>query len=494
MEITLIYPHQLFVAHPAVACGRDVWLIEEPLFFGVDPTWKFAMHAQKLLLHRASMKAFAEELEEDDHSVQFVDAVAMRSDDLLEKCLPDDVDHLHICEVADYLLERRIKRFTSRRNIAVTWYSSPNFLSPKPFLKDQLSSRKKLMMGTFYQAQRVRMGILVDDHGAPSGGRWSFDEENRKKLPSSHQVPPEPRSEGNGFTQEAANYVRTHFPNCVGKMEGFRWPVTRSAAVAWFEKFLDERLENFGPYEDAISIKHASIYHACITPMLNIGLLDPHDLLERILARQERVPMNSLEGIIRQMIGWREFMHGIYQHRGVAQRTSNYWKFTRRMPKAFYDGSTGIAPVDRVIRQVLSDGYCHHIERLMILGNMMLLCRIVPDDVYQWFMEFFVDSYDWVMVPNVYGMSQFADGGIFATKPYLSGSNYVLKMSDEPRGEWCDIWDALFWTFIADHLQTFSKNPRMSMMAVTWSRMPEEKQQRHLSRAESFFNALDGEN
>jgi len=222
--------------------------------------------------------------------------------------------------------------------------------------------------------------------------------------------------------------------------------------------------------------------------MLNIGLLDPADVVRRVLSRD--VPLNSKEGFIRQVIGWREFMRGIYQHRGSAIRTRNFWNFERSMPAAFYDGTTGIPPVDRVIRQVLADGYCHHIERLMVLGNFMLLCRIRPDDVYRWFMELFVDAYDWVMVPNVYGMSQFADGGTFTTKPYLSGSNYVLKMSDETKGSWCATWDGLFWTFIADHLDFFLSNPRLSMMARTWMKLSAEKQHAHRNAADTFLANL----
>jgi deoxyribodipyrimidine photolyase-related protein len=157
------------------------------------------------------------------------------------------------------------------------------------------------------------------------------------------------------------------------------------------------------------------------------------------------------------------------------------------MPSAFYTATTGIPPVDRVIRQVLREGWCHHIERLMVLGNFMLLCRIRPDDVYRWFMELFVDANDWVMVPNVHGMSQFADGGTFTTKPYISGSNYILKMSDEPKGAWCAIWDGLFWSFIADHLDFFQSNPRLSMIARTWLKMPAEKQCSHRDAAERFL-------
>lgn len=183
-------------------------------------------------------------------------------------------------------------------------------------------------------------------------------------------------------------------------------------------------------------------------------------------------------------------MRGMYVQRGMEMRNGNFWNFDRKLPAAFYDGTTGIPPVDRVIRQVLEEGWCHHIERLMVLGNFLMLCRIHPDDVYRWFMEFFVDAYDWVMVPNVYGMSQFADGGSFATKPYLSGSNYIRKMSDEPAGDWCAIWDALFWTFIADELKFFSANPRLSMMARTWEKLGHEKQETHRRTAERFLQTL----
>jgi deoxyribodipyrimidine photolyase-related protein len=223
--------------------------------------------------------------------------------------------------------------------------------------------------------------------------------------------------------------------------------------------------------------------------MLNIGLLDPQYVIDRVLykAAHSEIPMNSLEGFIRQIIGWREFMRGIYHHPGNEIRNGNFWNFTRPLPQSFYDGSTGIPPIDRVIRQLLNDGYCHHIERLMVLGNFMILCRIKPDEVYRWFMEMFVDSYDWVMVPNVYGMSQFADGGTFTTKPYISGSNYILKMSDEPKGPWCPIWDALFWTFIGDYTPFFLKNPRLSMMARSWAKQTVEKQDSHRKIADDFL-------
>jgi len=484
MEITLIYPHQLFANHPAIAIGRAIWLVEDPLFFGNDPHWPAAMHKQKLVLHRASMKSHAAELEQDGHRVEYIEAFKT-----LE--LASEIEVIHLADPADEVVMRRLRRLSDRLGVKLVVHPSPNFLSPSSFMEIHIAGKKKPFMARFYEAQRKRMNLLIEADGTPTGGKWSFDSENRAKLPKHHVPPMEPRAPGNAFTREAADYVSRNFPDNPGLLKHFRWPVTRKDAEAWLDRFIEERLAHFGLYEDAISTWHATIYHSAITPMLNIGLLDPMDVVTRVLAKD--APLNSREGFIRQIIGWREFMHGIYRHRGTEIRNGNFWNFTRPLPRSFYDGTTGIPPVDRVIRQLLEDGYCHHIERLMVLGNFMLLCRIKPDDVYRWFMEMFVDSYDWVMVPNVYGMSQFADGGTFTTKPYLSGSNYILKMSDERKGAWCEIWDGLFWSFIGDHLPFFQMNPRLSMMARNWEKLSPDKQAAHRKSAEVFIEGIVAE-
>ena len=206
----------------------------------------------------------------------------------------------------------------------------------------------------------------------------------------------------------------------------------------WFEQFLMLRFHDFGTFEDAIVRDEHFLHHSVLTPMLNVGLITPQEIIEKAVAFAEgnQLPINSLEGFVRQIIGWREFIRGMYEVKGSYSRTRNFWGFKRKIPESFYSGTTGIEPVDVTITKVLKTGYCHHIERLMILGNFMLLCEFDPDEVYTWFMELLIDAYDWVMVPNVYGMSQFADGGLFATKPYISGSNYIMKMSNYKKGEW----------------------------------------------------------
>ena len=496
MEIALIYPHQLFEKHPALGHGRHCFLIEDPLIFGNDTRWPLSVHKQKLVLHRASMRAYAVELKEQGHKALHIDnpgGPGVDSVELMDQSLPKTLRVIHVADPEDDVMMQRLRRFAKKRNAELRVHESPNFLSPADFLATHISGKRKPFMASFYQAQRKRMRILLEDDDAPTGGKWSFDAENRAKLPGKYQVPPEPRAQHNDWITEAIAHVEKHFPNNPGDTKNFRWPITRADAMSWLDEFITQRFTNFGAYEDAISTRHAFIHHAAITPMLNIGLIDPADVVTRALAVADRsndVPLNSLEGFIRQVIGWREFMRGIYRHHGRTIRRKNFWNFDRPIPAAFYNATTGIEPVDHVIRQTLQEGYCHHIERLMILGNFMLLCRINPDDVYRWFMELFIDAYDWVMVPNVYGMSQFADGGTFTTKPYLSGSNYVLKMSDHTKGPWCATWDGLFWTFIADHPEFFRKNPRLSMMAKSWEKMSPAKQAEHRQNAAEFLKQL----
>jgi deoxyribodipyrimidine photolyase-related protein len=292
--------------------------------------------------------------------------------------------------------------------------------------------------------------------------------------------------------RKAHSYVRTQFPQAIGEGDAFRYPVTAEQARAALDDFLDHRFAQFGQYEDAIHADEAFLFHSLLTPALNIGLLAPQQVIDAALERADHVPLNSLEGFVRQIIGWREYMRGVYRRYGRRQRTRNFWNHRRPMPAAFYDGTTGIEPVDTVIRRVLRYAYCHHIERLMILGNFMLLCEIDPAAIYQWFMELFIDAYDWVMVPNVFGMSQHADGGLITTKPYLSGSSYVLKMSNFRQGPWCTIWDALYWRFIDRHRDFFAGNPRMAVMVAQCERMGSRLDE-HRRTAADFLARLHGD-
>ena len=293
------------------------------------------------------------------------------------------------------------------------------------------------------------------------------------------------------FRKRSAD-VKEHFPGARGTVTPFFWPVTFEDANRWFEDFLVNRLAFFGRFEDAIHRDEPVLFHAAVSPLLNIGLLTPRDVVDATLeyASDHEVPVESLEGFIRQVIGWREFVRAVYLQAGDRERASNILGLDRPVPPCFWDASTGLEPVDATIRRVLATGYCHHIERLMVLGNIMLLAGFHPGRVCDWFSELFIDAYDWVMVPNVYGMSQFADGGMMSTKPYISGSRYILKMGNYPRGPWCDLWDALYWRFLYVHRDLLAQNPRMAPFTGYIVRMQEDKREQLLQRAEQYLVSI----
>lgn len=487
---TLVFPHQLFDPNPACSSAREVILVEEWLFFR-----QFRFHKQKILFHRTSMKCYEQKLLKQNYRIQYIESDDSLADirQLIPYLKTQGVNEIHYCEVSDDWLNRRITETANALQLQRRTYATPMFILGQSDVEQYFNNRKQFLQADFYTHQRKRLNILVDEHLKPVGGKWSFDSENRKKYPKNKLPPrvmfPEPPEEWNRATQ----YVSTGFRDHYGELgKSFVYPFDHESAEKWLTQFLTDRFGSFGEYEDAIVSNHHILNHSVLTPMLNTGLLTPHQVIRRILnhAEEHKTPMNSVEGFVRQVIGWREFIRGVYQTAGSRQRRKNFWSFKRPVPASFWHATTGIPPVDLTISKVLRTGYCHHIERLMVLGNFMLLCEFDPNDVYRWFMELFIDSYDWVMVPNVYGMSQFADGGLMSTKPYISGSNYILKMSDYKKGPWQNTWDGLFWRFLHVHRDYFAGNYRLGMLIKTFDNMPNEKRQSHLNNAETFLNGL----
>jgi deoxyribodipyrimidine photolyase-related protein len=485
----LIYPHQIY-EDLEIGDADSVVLIEEPLFFNQYP-----FHRQKLMLHRASMRAFYEKLTSryagTRISVHYVECHQIKSTgDIVVWLQQRGITKARIEEPDDDYLLSRLQRAASDANLSFEAQPARHFLTPAEDIDRSIDVTKKNFFTQFYIAQRKRLQILVTEKDTPIGGKWSFDTENRKKLPKGESVPSICFAVETKTSKEARKYVDKHFPNAIGESRPLIYPYEHDGAAAWLRQFIDERFSRFGDYEDAISTREDFVFHSAISPMLNIGLISPQQIIDAVAHVDPGIGMNSTEGFLRQVIGWREYVRAVYHKLGRKQRTKNFWSHHRPMPKTFYTGETGIAPVDHVVRRVLRLGYCHHIERLMILGNFMLLCEIDPDDIYQWFMEFFVDSYDWVMVPNVYGMSQHADGGLITTKPYISGSSYVLRMSDFSKGSWCPIWDALYWRFMDKNRDFFQANPRMSVMTKQLDKMGTKLQEHHRI-AEEFLSQLN---
>ncbi|MEP7090524.1 MAG: cryptochrome/photolyase family protein, partial [Nocardioidaceae bacterium] len=450
----LVLPHQLFVEHLDVEPGTLFVLVEPDLFFRQLP-----FHSHKLVLHRSTMRSFEERLQGAGFATAYVETSGQAtSDERLAAVLREHrVTAVRMYDVVDDWLDRDLRAVCRTVGAALSVEETPAFLTSRREIEQAFDGVRQPRMQHFYERQRRRLGLLMDGD-KPVGGRWSYDTENRKRLPKDVEVPPMPEAARGEHVREAIAWVREEFPENPGDLAAYHWPTTHRQAETWLTRFLEDRFASFGPYEDAIAVDEPWLFHSVLSPLVNIGLLDPRTVVERAVrhAEEHDVDLPSVEGFVRQVIGWREYMRATYVVHGRTMRTRNLLGLTRELGQEWWDATTGLDPVDTVIRRVTTHGYAHHIERLMVLGNAMLLLRIDPDEVYEWFMTFFVDAYDWVMVPNVYAMSQFAAGELVTTKPYVSGSNYLRKMSDVGPGEWTQAWDALYWQFVADHRDGFA--------------------------------------
>lgn len=502
MTISLIFPHQLFPQHPAIKNNVPVYLIEDELFFT-----QFKFHKQKIILHKASMYAYASKLKADGNDVTYIASHEEHAklETLFSYLSTKGITQVSACFPSDYWLKKRIDAFALKNKIEVNWIEGPDFLTSRQEIDSFFKGKKHYHQTDFYIYQRKKLGILLDAQGAPIGGKWTFDTENRKKLPKQISIPTPVFPQPDEHLDKAIKDVEAQFPHLQGAASFtnniYPWAWTREQALKNLNQFLQVRFNHFGEYEDAIAKDEHFIFHSLLSPSLNIGLLTPKEIIDTAIsyAAKNNVPLNATEGFVRQIIGWREFMRATYLLNGSYQRTRNFWGFKRKIPSSFYTGTTGIEPIDQTIKKILKTGYAHHIERLMVLGNFFLLCEFDPDEVYRWFMELFIDAYDWVMVPNVYSMTQFADGGTLTTKPYISGSNYLFKMSDYKKEKevdsntWHYIWDSLFWHFMDKQRKFFLSNPRLGMLVHTFDKMPPQKQKDHLACAKAFLKKLDTE-
>ncbi len=483
---TLIFPHHLFENNPALKNGRTVFILEEQLFFK-DFKYNINFHKKKLVLHRASLRYFSHLLQGRGYDVIYVEYLPHSEMENLAWALEkEDVKKLYCMELIDYELEKRLNSFCNGNGITLVELEGPGFLSSREWINNYFKNKKRYFMTSFYIAQRKRLNILLRD-GKPEGGKWGYDVENRKKIPKEMDIPLIWKPENNSYVREAQEYVSSVFSDNPGDVKDFFYPVTHEDAKTWFSDFIKNRLKYFGDYEDSISAEEPFLFHSIISSSLNIGLITPQEVVQEVINAPD-IPLNSQEGFIRQIIGWREFMRAIYIREGPKQRSTNYLQNSRKMNEKIYWGETGIDPYDKVVSRIIKYAFAHHIERLMVVGNFMLLVGVHPDEIYRWFMEMFIDAYDWVMVPNVYGMSQYADGGIITTKPYFSSSNYLLKMSDFSRGDWCEVWDALFWSFMHKNKDNLGKNPRIALLKRHLKN--KNKMKRHHDVSEHFLKEL----
>ncbi len=476
----LLDPHPLLAALPAaeVVAFEDPLLVADPAF---DPGWSDPVLAWR----RAALEAWLAGDQLAGRSVTAIrvgDAATCRSELAAAGARAEEqlgkvvarLGELHVLDPCDDWREQRLARHAAAGGCRLVTHPTPGFLlSREDAIADLGTGRPR--MASFYRRQRIRHDILLGEDGEPVGGRWSFDEDNRKRLPRAlaRELPPWPwpaPPDGDGSGQVA-------------------FPTTHVAARRWLDAFVAERLERFGPYEDAMHAGQPLLFHAAITPMLNHGLLTPRQVLDAVMARADDAPLQSVEGFVRQLIGWREYVRATYAAHGRRLRSGNAWQHHGSLPRGLAGGTTGLAPVDDVMQRVRELGWCHHIERLMVLGNYLFLTETHPDEAYRFFMASFTDALDWVMVPNVYGMSQDAAGGLMTTKPYFSGASYIRRMGSFPRGEWEELWTSLYWRFIIRHSDELAGNARWAMPCRTAARFDAATRDAHLRRAEAHIEA-----
>lgn len=480
----ILYPNQLFPGDklPEV---QTVVIVEEPLFFGMDSEGRSRLHKQKLILQRASMQRYVEEvLWPAKIDVDYVELdVFMKTGDVLDRV--KNFEHVYIFDPVDEVLTERLLQARRERETGppVEFLPSPNFYLKEQEIREYLEAHHK-SFDSFYQWQRERFNILIGEDYKPVGGKWKL-ESKQTKL-SADETPPNFAVFGdNKHAQDAIHWAEEHFPDNPGETD-FIWPTNHAEAAEWLEDFLQNRLDNYASHQDAINNHAPWLFHSALSSSLNLGLLSPQQVVESALNRHVKKPVQlaNLENFVRQILGWREYMRGLYVTKRASLSLSDPFKSQRRLTDAWYTGKTGLPPFDDLAHKLQGHGYAHQAERQMIAGNLMILCEINPEDINKWFSELFVDAYDWITLPSIYNLSQFTDGNANIA---ISPSNVILDISNHERGEWSNVWDGLYWRFIEKHREVLKHSARMRPIVQRLERLDADQKRIINYRAEDFL-------
>lgn len=481
----ILYPNQLF-PFGVLPKVDTVVMVEEPLFFGRDQQHPLQLHKQKIILHRASMRRYVEEvLYPNKINVDYVELdVFMSSGDVLDRV--KKFDKAYIFDPINETLTHRLLAARRERGdgLELEFLQSPNFFLTDQEVRQYFADKHERIFADFYQWQRERFNILIDEKYKPVGGAWSFENQTPQKVPKDQPLPSFGAYGDNPFVQEAIKYAEEHFPNNPGSTD-FIWPTNHEEAGKWLHDFLTGRLDLFELYRDVLDGQAAWLYHSAISVSLNIGLLSPKQVIHAVLEYDKKQPVGlpSLEGFIRQILGWREFARGEYITRGSVVQKSNPFKQHRKLTRAWYSGNLGIPPFDDIAKKVSARGYLHHNERLTIAANLMTLCEIHPDDIYKWCSELFVDAYDWAVIPNTYGIGLFPE----TVTPYISAASNVIQLSNYDRGYWSDVWDGLYWRFIEKNADLIKNHPELRTMIQRLEKLDPDHRRVISYRAEDFL-------
>lgn len=463
-------------------------------------------HPKKIALILSAMRHFAADLESDRIQVDYVrldaDANTGSFTGELERAVGRHrPDRIVVTEPGEWRVEQTMKAWEKALGVPVEIRADNRFLCSRDDFASWADGRKQLRMENFYREMRKRTGILMDD-GRPAGGEWNYDEENRKRLPKGLKAPDFAGAEPGAITTEVLDLVADRFADNFGDLDGFRFPVTRDAALDLLDGFIERGLEKFGDYQDAMALGEPFLFHSLISPALNIGLLRPREVLERVEAayRDKGAPLNAVEGYIRQILGWREYVRGIYWLKMPDYAETNALEADRPLPGFFWTAETDMRCLAEVIGQTRREAYAHHIQRLMVTGCFALLIGADPTEVNEWYLAVYADAFEWVQLPNTHGMVLHADGGYLGSKPYAASGKYIDRMSDYCRDCKYDVkvtegengcpFNALYWHFLDRHEARLRGNRRMSMIYRTWDRFDGDRRKAILARAEDVLETL----
>ncbi len=504
-DLVLLLGDQLNPDSPALAATRPdtarVLMVETAGEAAHVPS-----HKQRIAVFLSAMRHRAAALRQDGWEVDYrdLDAGLSSLSAGLEAALRDaGADRVLLTEPGEWRVEHALRSTCGRLGVDLEVLPDPHFYASREEFAKWARGRKQLVMEHFYRKMRKGHDVLMDGD-QPAGGRWNYDADNRKSFGRSGpgELPPRPRFEPDEITRGVLADVERHFPKHPGSLEDFAWPVTPAQAETALERFVAERLPLFGRYQDAMWSSEPFLYHALISSSLNLKLLDPRDAVAAAVEawRAGDVPLAAAEGFVRQILGWREFIRGIYWLHMPDYGGLNHFGHDLPLPDFFWTGDTDMNCLKNVIGDTLAHGYAHHIQRLMVVGNFALLAGLLPEAVCDWFLAVYVDAVEWVELPNTLGMALHGDGGIVGSKPYAASGAYIRRMSnycsgcryrpDRRTGEEACPFTFLYWDFLARHRREFSGNRRMALAVKNLERLDAEELQQVRGQAAAFREAL----
>ncbi|WP_251977850.1 cryptochrome/photolyase family protein [Salinicola avicenniae] len=459
-------------------------------------------HPQKILLILSAMRHFADSLRDKGYQVHYS---GLEDDDNLQALIPEaerlaelyGCDEIRVTHPGEWRLLAQIQARGTRWRL----HEDNRFYCSLEEFDTWLEGRRRFRMEDFYRGMRKRTGLLMEN-GEPVGGQWNFDHDNRQPLKDDLAPPAAPRHRMDETTQATKTVVETHFDTHFGTLDGFNWAVTRRQALSDLRHFIDHALANFGTYQDAISDNEPLLFHSRLSASLNIGLLLPQEVCDAAIEawRSGKAPINAVEGFVRQILGWREYVRGIYWQRMPGYKQENRLNARRGLPDFYWSGKTEMRCLRRALEMTRDNAYAHHIQRLMVTGNFALLCGVSPAALCDWYLAVYADAFEWVELPNTLGMTLYADGGYLGSKPYCASGKYIDRMSDHCRqcrydvkqvtGEHACPFNSLYWHFLEKHRDRLRDNQRMKLIYGSWDKMHDDKRQAILDQAEQFLRSL----